>query len=69
MTTHQDDLPLKSPNKPLFFKLLNTRRKHRKEIKMLQNINEFLELTIHVIEIIMMGWKIYKDHKQKDNNP
>lgn len=36
---------------------------------MLQNINEFLELTIHVIEIIMIGWKIYKDHKQKDNNP
>ena len=36
---------------------------------MLQNINEYLELTIHVIEIIMIGWKIYKDLKQKDNKP
>ena len=69
MVTHQDDLPLKSPNKPFFFKLLNTTRPHRKEIKMLQNINEYLELTTHVIEIIMIGWKIYKDLKQKDNKP
>lgn len=68
MTIPQADLSLKSPNKPLFLKLLNTWRTQQKEIKMLQNINEFLELTIHVIEIIMIGWKIYKDHN-KDNSP
>lgn len=32
---------------------------------MLQNINEYLELTIHVIEIIIIRWEIYKDHNKE----